>query len=139
MDLPAECVEQHEGQFLVCAEKGRCVRFEKQPKRVAQKIRVDGCVIKQKTSCDYLVLDWKQRKHFVELKGKDVDHAFEQLEATIPEFETIGSNDEIWCFIVCSESPRTTSKVQVRKAKFAKRFSARLVVKTDVCEHVLTE
>jgi len=113
------------------------MRFCKPPTRSARKIRIDGCVIKNALACDYLIIDWRERKHFVELKGKDVDYAYEQLEATIPKFTFLGANDVIWCFIVCSEAPATTPKVQIRKAQFAKRFRAQLTVKTDFCEHVL--
>jgi hypothetical protein len=137
--IPEKCIQNHGGQFLVCEEMGRLIRFRKPAKRYAQKIRVDGCVITGKSACDYLVFDWVERKHFVELKGKDVDHAFKQLASTIPFFSKMGSNDPIWCFIICSESPRTTTKVQAQKEQFAEKFRAHLVVRTNQYEHTLED
>jgi hypothetical protein len=137
IEIPPPCVQKHTGRSLVCKANGRLMRFCKADREIARKITVDGCVIKNALACDFLVINWRDRKHFVELKGKDVDHAYEQLEATIPLFAFLGANDVIWCFIVCSEAPATTPKVQIKKAQFAKRFRARLTVKTAFCEYTL--
>jgi hypothetical protein len=103
----------------------------------ARKIRIDDCVPIQGPACDYLVVASDGREHFVELKGKNVEHAIKQLESTIPQLSLhIQSKKEIWCFIVCSESPIST-KTQKFKEQFKKKFKATLKVKTGECEHMI--
>lgn len=45
--------------------------------------KVDGTIIQEGLRCDYLV--WNERKkhiYYIELKGSDLEHALEQLDAT---------------------------------------------------------
>ena len=49
-------------------------------------IRVDGCLIQDGKKCDYLILECDvQKAFFVELKGKDILHAIDQIESSIDQ------------------------------------------------------
>jgi len=115
--------------------------FRKPKDLPADLIRIDNCVIKQASACDYLLLDWLERKHFVELKGRHVEDGLKQIEATIPHFVPSGSDEPIWCFVVCTKYPRLALPgSQKQQALIRKKWNnARIVVKTSPCEHVLTE
>jgi hypothetical protein len=59
------------------------------------KIQIDGCVIddQNQRKCDYLIIvckteDAKEEMYFIELKGKDLISAVEQLTQTIEYFQT---------------------------------------------------
>lgn len=95
-------------------------------------IRFDGCIVCNKLACDWIVIGPNEYYLAVELKGCDVDHAVEQIEAT---FAYLDTTDEMpkgrAGLIVCSRYPRTDTKVQRLKLRLAKRFSASLHVKTD--------
>jgi hypothetical protein len=60
----------------------------------------------------------------IELKGKGVDHAIDQVMATT-KYLTDNSfrHGKIACLIVCSLYPRITTKVQRAKAAYMKAFS----------------
>jgi len=137
--IPPKCITRHQGEELVCAENGRRMIFLKPKERIAEKIQVDPCIGLPGLACDYLVRDWKQRNHFVELKGKNVSHALDQIEATIPELIDISKRNRIRCFVVCSGAPATTPAWQVRQKKFRTRWNAELKIKAQVCEHILTD
>lgn len=140
--IPEECYEEkdHKGATLVCEENGRKVIFKKPQGKKAQKIRVDGCCIRQATACDYLVLDWENRYHFVELKGSNVEHALKQLSATIPSFFKAGSKAKFWCFIASTGSaPAATTGVQNKKAQIKKAWkNAVIAIRTNQYVHALT-
>ena len=104
----------------------------------ADKIRVDGCVLKEGKACDYLVIDWKRRRHFVELKGRHDEAALHQIIATIPSFIE-DSGEEFWCFIACTGcSPKARPGVQNLKSKIKRSWpKARIVIRTGECEHSL--
>ena len=138
--IPEECFHEkgHTGRQLVCEEHGRRMVFCKPTGCKADKIRIDGCVLVEKPACDYLVRDWKERQHFVELKGRHDEEALKQIEATIPHFVPVNSEERIWCFVICSgASPATRPGIQSRKRRISKKWNATIVIRTNVFEHKL--
>ena len=111
--------------------------FRKPKNRAADLIRIDNCVLRQEPACDYLVIDWLDRKHFVELKGRHVEEGLKQIGATIPHFLEAGSDVEFWCFVICSAcAPATLPGRQVEEARIRKRWKkARICIKTKSWEH----
>ena len=143
-DIPEACYQprDHRGRVLVCEERrGRRMIFYKPAARLASKIKVDRCVVTDREACDYLVRDWRNRCHFVELKGGGVEKAFKQLMETIPVFLHRRTRERFWCFVVCSGSPpnslpgRQSAEARLRRAW----PSMSLTVQTGQCEHHLTE
>lgn len=71
------------------SERGVFYLANMNPEREAVVFAVDGVIIKEGCKCDKLLLsrdtadDNSWFSHFIELKGSDVNHAIEQLEATI--------------------------------------------------------
>ena len=115
IDIPAKCIVEinHQGPKLVCEENGRRVVFSKPRRKSAEKIRIDGCVLRQEPACDYLVRDWKDRHYFVELKDGHDEHALKQIAATIPHFFGATSKESFWCLVACSgSSPRSRPGLQ---------------------------
>jgi hypothetical protein len=141
--IPEKCFEAagHKGPMLVCEERGRKVVFRKPRGRAADMIRVDGCVVRNKPACDYLVRDWLGRQHFVELKGKHDEEALKQIEATIPLFVENDSKERFWCFVVTSgSSPANLPGIQSRKARIRGRWKyAEIVIRTNLHEHMLKD
>lgn len=140
IEIPLRCYEEraHRGTKLVCEANGRSLVFIKPAGAIAEKIVVDGCVVRNLRACDYLVIDWRGRKHFVELKGKDVDYALRQLDATIPKFLE-KSDERIWCFVISAGTPPNISTSwQNAKLRFTRRWkNAELRIKTHACVHQL--
>ncbi len=141
--IPQECFEQqgHLGELLVC-EEGRCkMIFRKPANRTADKIRVDNCVLRQAPACDYLVIDWIGRKHFVELKGRHVEEGLKQIGATIPHFLVPGSTEEFWAFVICTGiAPAAQPGSQTEQARIKKRWkNGRIFVKTKQFEHPIRD
>jgi hypothetical protein len=118
-EIPEACFDEkgHTGSRLICEERGRRVVFRKPRGSAADKIRIDGCVVHEKPACDYLVRDWRNRHHFVELKGKHDEEALEQIEATISLFIERGSKKRFWCFIVGSGSSPPACPVSSRERR----------------------
>ncbi len=85
-----ECVCKHRGvpndlcdDHLSFEEKGKKVRLSVRSREEAKALAVDQCVCKDdQLKCDGMFLYSRGKKHWmimVELKGKDVEHAFKQL------------------------------------------------------------
>lgn len=75
--------------IIATEEKGIHYRANITPPRGAAIFQVDGCIITSGCKCDKLLLSKNPSDlatwfgHFIELKGTDVGHAIDQLEATI--------------------------------------------------------
>lgn len=95
--------------------------------------QVDGCIITTGNKCDYLILArqdaatvdcerWKSI--FVELKGKDVLHALEQLDATLDQSIFHHSSvDEVHARIVAKSFPANTANTEFERAR--RRFKSK--------------
>ena len=125
----------------VAKENGK--RFEIQcAKNYYLKIRVDGCLNADKTTkkCDYLFIrdyecEYNETEfYFVELKGSEIDKAFEQIDNTIQHIKTrIPSltKEKILGFIVSSKVPKGGIDTTKLKQRFAKQHGKTLEVKNN--------
>lgn len=109
----------------VAIENGK--RFEIESNDVYSKLRIDGCLI---TSTEIEKCDFGFLRHsngdfyFVELKGKDIEKAYNQIVNSILFFENnvikIPQNKR-FCFIVSSSGiPRCQLRISQLKQKFAR-------------------
>lgn len=99
---------------------------------------MDACLISSDTriKCDYAFLkcdSWHFM--FVELKGTDIDHAFEQICETIEYFKSYQitvTRKKIFGFIVSSSVPSVANqKFMKLKKKFKKLYGGILVIGTN--------
>lgn len=112
---------------LSVSEKGQRYKLSLADRRLSAVYAVDGHIITSGTKCDKLILvetdaaapAWTEI--FVELKGSDVAHAIEQLEATIahPLFKH-ASVKRVNARIVARRIPASSGNSVLVKAK--KRF-----------------
>jgi hypothetical protein len=114
-----------ERKFVVCEEKRSKITFHNAGGETVEKIRVDGCVIPDNTvkKCDYLLLCAKIEKAIlVELKGKDVETAIEQLSATLDNriIKTPLERYEKRAYAVVTGNP-VSGRFQIAQARFSKR------------------
>lgn len=116
----------------VAKENGK--RFEIQcAKNYYLKIRVDDCLNADKTTkkCDYLFIrDYEcgyneTEFYFVELKGSEIDKAFEQIVNTVQYIKTqipFLTKEKILGFIVSSKVPKGGIDTTKLKQKFAQKY-----------------
>lgn len=77
------CEQQQ--KLIISKENGREHRADNRENRYnVRHYHLDGGLIKQRTCCDYLLLnDSNQKAYFIELKGRNVKDAVSQLEAAV--------------------------------------------------------
>lgn len=95
-------------------------------------IHVDGCQITEGARCDYLVLDHLRNEYFIELKGKDLPHAVEQLEASIRQLSSVNAKVKKSAYIVASRHPSNDTSIQRAKAAFKKKYQVELMSKNTL-------
>jgi len=111
-------------------ENGRKAVFLNPEKAPIKKVQVDGCLIVSDTlRADYIVSKPGVVDVIVELKGKDISHARDQIVATLPYWKAHPPfSEKIAGLIICSKSPMSSSDLQVMKAKVTIQHRITLVV-----------
>ena len=98
-------------------------------------VKIDGCYILDQTKkkCDFLLLD-KQKKsaYFIELKGKDVKSAIEQIDSTIEEMKKEVKEFERYCRIILSRYSVPNLRNTPRYLRLVKKIGGpeRIIIKT---------
>lgn len=92
-------------------------------------IQVDGCAIKSGMRCDNMLVRPSGIEYYIELKGCDVNHAIEQLEATIKILSKDVFSLPKFAFIVATKYPAIDVKIQRATKLFKKKYHVDLIVK----------
>jgi hypothetical protein len=102
-------------------------------------VSIDGCVITDGSRCDFLVLVANRPDEvYIELKGCDIEHAVEQLEATVVQVSADKIAVAKVCYVACSRvPPKMRTVIQHHALRFERRYNATLHVKSNYIEHVL--
>ncbi len=129
MKIKRECEEVSRNSIIVCKEQNSKIAFNNSSKKQISKIKVDGCQITEGVRCDYLIT-FSNDEHFVELKGKDVSHAFKQLIRTINLLKNSSCTNRV-SYVISSRSPLTSPEIQVQRVKFRRKYMSELVVKNS--------
>ncbi len=111
-------------------------RIDNPKKLKIRVIKVDNCVIKQGIRCDYLVILPNSLEIYIELKGKDIGHAAEQIEASIKKL-TVSLSAKKLCFIASTRCPLTSPQIQKLKKNFKRDYNATLTIKNGEITHKL--
>lgn len=102
--------------------------------------RIDGNIIREGLRCDFMIWNEKRRDiYLIELKGSDLDHALEQLDATDIILRNQYYKDIKNCIInyrvVLNRTPNHTHSLMSNKVKkFKKNHSGSLVYKSEKLE-----
>lgn len=122
MRIPDECVTESSGQRVTAKENKKTFAVLNPSGKVIRKVKVDGCVITDASTirCDYLFeigtpLD---AVLYVELKGKNIEHACEQLSSTLKLFSRRHGRVRRHCYVVAARVPGTSTRNQVLQRKF---------------------
>lgn len=93
---------------------------------------VDGCLVTEGMRSDFIVSEVGNISILIELKGKDVAHACDQLLATI-EKDSVRNilEDRVGFLVICRKFPRFDTFVARAKQKCAREFKAGFHVVCD--------
>ncbi|MBB6219990.1 hypothetical protein [Rhizobium leguminosarum] len=127
----ALCVETVTVSNVKVEEKGRKAIFRNPLNTAHDKIQMDGCVVRNSTAADWVVTKTEVGTIIVELKGKDVEHGAQQVEATARllkqmEYPVV----QLAALIVSTSYPKASSTIQKAQQRFFRNFGGPLHVVT---------
>lgn len=120
--------------IIVRSENRRTIRILNNARIVVNIMKIDGCVKKNETACDWLFIPEGHTNVFVELKGSDVNHGLLQLETSIREF----SKDKSFSYLITRVThPQAKTSIQNAVFKFKTALGSMLKVGGPELEHTL--
>lgn len=129
-----DCSTKHNKPLIVVEENGRKFTIQNPLRNLVVEVRVDGCLISDKRErCDFL-FEIGQDCHcviYLELKGSDIEKAYNQLIATIGYTKEKYKTSKKVCHIVASRVPKAGPKIQNLKTSMVKKYQILLQVDTD--------
>lgn len=133
-----------ERKVIVVKENGKGYRLTLEPQKLCTAYQVDGYIIKDGNKCDKLVLAGVDTDRwveiFVELKGRDTEHAIRQLEETVQNSIFVHPTIvEKRARIVGQRIPRCNGDSVVERARkrFKTKYRCDLRASTQVCNEVI--
>jgi hypothetical protein len=102
-----------------------------------ERIEVDGCAITAGLRCDWLVCaekDGLREEIFVELKGSDINHAIQQIEATIPQLSSDPTQGRKRCLVALTRNPLSGTDINKHQIRLKKHYNARFLPVRDGAE-----
>jgi hypothetical protein len=125
------CVEKVRISKIVLKENHRSFVLRNPNRREVVKVRVDGCLIRGSPACDWaLIVPEEPREWYVELKGSNVNHAITQLEETILRISTDPRRSRKRSYIVSSNCPLISTKLQQAILRFRKDFNSEFRIRS---------
>lgn len=132
------CTTQTTNKLITANEHNRKLAIKNPSAKSVRKIKVDGClVVDSSKRCDYMfeIIDDSASDKigsviYLELKGRHIQEAYEQLVATIDRFIAEHHGIKKACHIVASRVPRTGPEVQQLQVEILRKKQAKLTVST---------
>ncbi len=109
-------------------------------KKKTLQVKVDGCLPIAGAKCDYLFeIGALQAVYYVELKGKNIKHALEQLLGTLSErfIDKKHRGYQKYCVVVSSRVPRMDPTIQKLKKQCRKNKKADLTIRNKQYEIII--
>lgn len=127
--LKEECKKYITDKFIVLRERQSKITFVNKKMDRIIKIDIKNCQLKNEEGkkCDYLLLK-NNRETFVELKGKDIKKALEQLGVSIEKVSENPKKSDKSAIVVHSKNPYSATKIKEYKRIFKLKFNASLTV-----------
>lgn len=132
------CTTQTTNKLITASEHNRKLTIKNPSGKAVRKIKVDGCLIVDSGKrCDYMfeimdnaASDKISSVIYLELKGRHIQEAYEQLVATIDRFIAEHYGIKKACHIVASRVPKTGPEVQQLQVEMLRKKQAKLAVST---------
>lgn len=121
-------IEVSHKKIVLKEKKSQIIFYNKNQKKI-KKIIVDGCVLTEGLRCDYLLIDDFGIEHFVELKGRNIKHAVEQITTTIESISSNPKETKKEAFVVSSRCPLINSEIQTYKLKLKRNLQHNFIDK----------
>ncbi|MEJ2802004.1 hypothetical protein WAE61_09000 [Comamonadaceae bacterium PP-2] len=146
MNIACQCTQETKVRKIKVEENGKSAVLLNPDGKMHHKVQVDGCLLKQQTACDWYIRSVQNDENewmvLIELKGRDVEHALNQIDSTVKYLQNENRFKGVsrWsALIVCSKvpkSPKYDSRLQNIQSKFAQKYKAPIHIVNGIYEYI---
>ncbi|WP_320169160.1 hypothetical protein [Maridesulfovibrio sp.] len=97
-------------------------------------IEFDGCLILNKTACDYVVTH-KTKVIYVELKGSDIRKAHTQIVIAVDHYKKAHGGLSKTGIIAFTGNPKESTYIQIQKVKLRKSHQLKMICTRSPVTH----
>jgi hypothetical protein len=121
----------------IASENGKSFNLKNESGKEICRITIDNCLFKdaQHVKCDYAFLSCPPKQaYYVELKGTDVPHAFNQITKTIEltqQLFWLSKSEIIGVIVARGIMPRALTTVSRNKEEFRRKWGNELKIFTE--------
>jgi hypothetical protein len=134
-----DCERRTTDRAIVMRENQSKISFENPQQLEICLLAVDDCAITEGIRCDYAVSGAAiSAEFYIELKGRNIKHAFEQLETTLKQISDDPQRQPKYCFIISTRCPLSGPEIQKMQKLMQQKYNAKLVIKNRQHSHQLT-
>jgi len=127
-NVPKDCIDHSRSDPISAADDKVEIKFSNPDAHNVEKVRVDGCAIKEGAKCDWLIVCRDLSIcHFVELKSKsNVEHGHTQLKSSIshPVIKSFIGGLKRRCWLVTSQRHPNSPELQQLKRHYKKDYQS---------------
>ncbi|WP_419778871.1 hypothetical protein [Maridesulfovibrio sp.] len=138
--MPKECEENLKKKIHLLEDRKTgskaSVKLENKSQSKFTVINFDGCEMKNKTACDYVVTTAK-RAIYVELKGSDVRKAHEQVLVAVKHYKKDHNSKNKTGIIAFTGRPKETSFLQKQKRSLMLKHKLKMICERSPITHKL--
>lgn len=125
-------------KIIVCTENNKTYRAINSDENDVYQYKMDGDIIPKgslEQRCDYVVEnETKKNVYLIELKGGDIKHAVDQIEATVQKYKTQFSTYTILPRIVYRNNTHDVHSSKI--AAFKRKYPNRIIKTSQIKEHI---
>ena len=132
-----DCSKLSSNKIIAVSENKRKFTILNSSELKINKVEVDGCYMKSGLKCDYLFEIINKEiiaVFYVELKGKNIEHAIKQLVSTVSHCKTTHKDIKKECYIIASRIPKSSTSAQNLKKEFKRKYKIQLFIDTSLKE-----
>lgn len=122
------CTVKLKNSKVVVEQNKRKATFLNKERKSIFVTEVDGCLCRNEVAADFVVEKEGSGVIVVELKGRDVPHGVQQVEATAKYWVANRGASKVAGLVVCRQRPSYSTSVQRCQVRFARAYRAPLHV-----------
>ncbi|HHH53224.1 MAG TPA: hypothetical protein ENK91_06165 [Bacteroidetes bacterium] len=131
------CNRLRTDKIISVSENKRTFKINNKSLLSINQVKVDGCFITSGNKCDFLfeiITNKVEKVFYVELKGRHIEDAIKQLEATLIHCKPYHGAITKESYIIASKVPKASTSTQKLKKEFKRKNASQLFIDTTLRE-----
>lgn len=127
-----ECIQVSKNKIIPLPDSGKVINLKNPSQRKIEKIKFDGCVVKNRRAADYLISASNGAEIIFELKGRDVEHAVSQIESTAEIIRTMNLRyNPKFGAIYCKQVPAGSISINRKREHLKKKHGINIIISSS--------